>query len=111
MAHNQGNEYQVRIVREDGIEELSGWMNSAEQVAQTMLVVDRPQGKTYWLLVRPSCSDQGTDFGISPYACPVSTVHPARLPLPGGGGVGDRCALDFSASAYAVSSGAGWHNL
>jgi len=62
MAHNHGNEYQIRIVREDGIEELSGWMNSTEQVAQAMLAVHRPQGKTYWLLVRhilcPNCSDR-----------------------------------------------------
>ena len=28
MAHNHGNEYQVRIVHEDGTEELSGWMKS-----------------------------------------------------------------------------------
>jgi hypothetical protein len=62
MAHNHGNEYQIRIVREDGIEELSGWMSSPEQVAQAMLVVDRPHGKTYWLLVRhilcPNCADK-----------------------------------------------------
>ena len=29
MAHNHGYEYQIRIVHEDGIEELSGWMNSS----------------------------------------------------------------------------------
>ena len=62
MAHNHGNEYQIRIVREDGIEELSGWMNSTEQVAQAMLAVRRPEGKTYWLQVRnilcPGCSDR-----------------------------------------------------
>lgn len=52
MAHNHGNEYQIRIVREDGIEELSGWMNSTEQVAQEMLAVHKPAGKTYWLRVR-----------------------------------------------------------
>ena len=51
MAHNHGNEYQIRIVREDGIEELSGWMHSTEQVAQAMLAVPRPQGNTYWILV------------------------------------------------------------
>jgi hypothetical protein len=60
MAHNHGNEYQIRGIREDGIEELSGWMNSTEQVSQAMLVIHRPQGKTYWLLVRnilcPTCS-------------------------------------------------------
>jgi hypothetical protein len=52
MTHSHGNEYQIRIVREYGVEELSGWMNSAEQVAQTMLAVHRPEGKIYWLLVR-----------------------------------------------------------
>ena len=36
MAHNHGNEYQIRIVHEDGTEELSGLMNSTEQVAQAM---------------------------------------------------------------------------
>jgi hypothetical protein len=34
MAHNHGNEYQVKIVHADGTEELSEWMNSQEQVAQ-----------------------------------------------------------------------------
>ena len=60
MAHNHGNEYQLRIVREDGIEELSGWMNSTEQVAQAMLMMHSTRGKTYWLQVRsilcPGCS-------------------------------------------------------
>ena len=45
MAHNHGNEYQIRIVHEDGSEELSGLLNSIEQVAQAMIAVDRPQGK------------------------------------------------------------------
>jgi hypothetical protein len=43
MAHNHGSEYQVQIVHEDGTEELSGWMNSEEQVAQAMAAVHRPQ--------------------------------------------------------------------
>jgi hypothetical protein len=62
MAHNHGYEYQIRIVHKDGIEELSGWMNNIEQVAQAMLAVPRIQGKTYWLVVRnvlcPGCSDR-----------------------------------------------------
>jgi hypothetical protein len=37
MAHSHGDEYQVKIVHEDGTEELSGWMNSEGQVAQAML--------------------------------------------------------------------------
>jgi hypothetical protein len=61
MAHNHGYEYQIRIINRDGIEELSGWMNSTEQVAQAMAVLHRPQGEAYWLQVRtilcPNCSD------------------------------------------------------
>ena len=41
MAHN-GIEYQIRTTNEDGTVELSGWMNSTEQVAQAM--AHRPQG-------------------------------------------------------------------
>jgi hypothetical protein len=62
MAHDHGNEYQVKIVHEDGTEELSGWMNSEEQVAQTVAAVHRPPGKAYWLRARnvlcPNCLDR-----------------------------------------------------
>ena len=62
MAHNHGDEYRVKIVHEDGTEELTGWMNSEEQVAQTMAALHKPQGKAYWLLVRnvicPNCRDK-----------------------------------------------------
>ena len=51
MAHNHGSEYQVRIVRRDGTEELSGWLGSAEQVAQA-IAADRKRGKAYWLRTR-----------------------------------------------------------
>ena len=43
LSHNHGNEYQVKIVHEDGTEELSAWMNSEEQVTQVMAVVHKPQ--------------------------------------------------------------------
>ena len=53
MAHdNHGNEYQVRIVQEDGTEELSGWMNSEDQLSQAMAEVHGAQGKAYWLRER-----------------------------------------------------------
>jgi hemin uptake protein HemP len=51
MAHN-GNEYEIKITYEDGTEELSGWMNSTDQLAHAMAAVHRSQGKAYWLRVR-----------------------------------------------------------
>jgi hypothetical protein len=62
MAHNHGIEYQVRIVHQDGTEELSGWMNSGEQVAQALAPAHRVHGKAYWVRERhvlcPDCFDQ-----------------------------------------------------
>jgi hypothetical protein len=62
MAHNHGNEYQIRIVREDGTEELSGWMNTTEQVAKAMILAYKTQGTKCWLLVCnivcPDCSER-----------------------------------------------------
>src|SRR5450759_4905720 len=52
MAHNHGSEYQVRIVHGDGTEELSGWLNSAEQVAPAIAADRKPQGKAYWVRAR-----------------------------------------------------------
>jgi len=65
MAHNHGKEYQVRIVHEDGTEDLSGWMASEEQVAPALAGIQRPHGTAYWLRQRnvrcPDCreGDQG----------------------------------------------------
>src|SRR6266852_4324934 len=62
LSHNHGNECQVKIAHEDGTEELSGWMNSQDQVAQAMAAVHRPRGKAYWLRERhvlcPTCLDR-----------------------------------------------------
>jgi hypothetical protein len=52
MAYNHGNEYQIRIVREDSTEELSGWMDSIEQIAQALILTHKPRGATCWLMVR-----------------------------------------------------------
>lgn len=79
MAHNnQGNEYQVRIVHEDGTEELSGWMNSEEQLAQAMAEVHRAQGKAYWLRERnvlcPNCLDKEQII----MECPITDIPSTR---------------------------------
>ena len=52
MTHEHGSEYQVRIVHEDETEELSGWMNSQEQVAHAIAALHESAGKTYWLQTR-----------------------------------------------------------
>ena len=105
MAHNHGNQYQIKIVREDGIEELSGWMDSADQVAQAMLAVHRPEGKTYWLLVRnilcPNCPNrvQITEYPIMHALSPRCIPHDSRYLQ-----VAESrnwCGLDFSASWHA----------
>jgi hypothetical protein len=69
MAHN-GDEYGIRIIYEDGTVELSGWMNSTEQVVHAMATVHRSQGKTYWLLVRRE--DQII------LECPITDIPPPR---------------------------------
>jgi hypothetical protein len=79
MAHNHGNEYQVKIVHEDGTEELSGWMNSEEQVAQVMAAVHRPPGKAFWLRARnvlcPNCLDREQRIIVE---CPLTDTPSPR---------------------------------
>ena len=78
MAHNHGNEYQVRVVHEDGTEELSGWMASEEQVAPAMAAIRRPQGTAYWLRGRPvrcpACLER--DQGL--WECPLVGIPSPR---------------------------------
>jgi hypothetical protein len=52
MTHEHGSEYQLRIVHEDETEELSGWMNCPEDVAQTITGLRGSPTKAYWLQVR-----------------------------------------------------------
>jgi len=85
MAHNHGSEYQVRIVHEDGTEELSGWLNSAEQVAQAIAACHRPQDKAYWLLERnvlcPACRDRGEqvmEYPLADIPSPRCSPHDSR---------------------------------
>jgi hypothetical protein len=71
MEHSHGYEYQVKIVHEDGTEQLSGW-NSEAQVAQAMAATRRPQGTAYWLrernVVCPNCPDREQKILEYPFA-------------------------------------------
>ena len=93
LSHNHSNEYQVKIVHADGTEELSGWMNSQEQVAQqAMPAVHRPQGKGYWVRVRnvlgPNCLDREQRIVECPLAdIPSSRCSPHDSRLSAGSGV------------------------
>jgi hypothetical protein len=91
MAHDHGNEYQVRIIHADGTEKLSGWMNSEEQVAQAMAAVHKAQGEAYWLRERnvlcPDCFDKEQIIILE---CPITDIPslpPPRFALSGGSGV------------------------
>jgi hypothetical protein len=82
MAHNHGNEYQVKIVHEDGTEELSAWMNSE---AQAMAAVHRPQGNAYWLRERnvlcPNCLDREqriVEYPLTDIPSPRCSPHDSR---------------------------------
>ncbi len=78
MAHTHGNEYQVRIVHEDGTEELSGWMQSEEQVGPTLAAIHRPHGTAYWLRGRtvrcPACRAWDPEI----WECPLTGTPSSR---------------------------------
>ena len=78
MAARPGSEYQVKIVHEDGTEELSGWMNGEERVTQVMAAVHKTQGKSYWVQVRnvldPNCLDREQII----VECPIVDILSSR---------------------------------
>jgi hypothetical protein len=104
MAHNHGNEYQIRIVHKGGAEELSGWTNSTEQVAQAMAAIHRPQGEAYWLLVRnvlcPDCPDkeQILEYPLANIASPRYMPHDSGY-----------LQIAGSRNRYALGISASWH--
>jgi len=78
MAHNHGKEYQLRIVHGDGTEDLSGWMQSEEQVAPAMAAIHRPHGTAYWLRARnvlcPDCRERDQRL----WECPLTGIPSSR---------------------------------
>jgi hypothetical protein len=78
MAHNHGNEYQVRIIHADGTENVSGWMNS-EELLQVTATVHKAQGTAYWLRERnvlcPDCFDKEQTIILE---CPITDIPSPR---------------------------------
>jgi hypothetical protein len=52
MTHEHGNQLQVRIEHADGTEELSGWMQTQEEVMRAIAALHGSPARTYWLRVR-----------------------------------------------------------
>ena len=103
LSHHYGNEYQVKIVHEDGTEELSAWINSAEQVTKVIAAVHRPQGKGYWVRVRnvlgPNCRDREQRIVEYPFAdIPSSRCSPHDSLYLAAVGSRDRWTLGFTTS-------------
>ena len=82
MTHEHGSEYQVRIVHEDETEELSGWMNCQEQVAQAITGLRGSPAKAYWLQVRNilclNCLHR--ELTIVEFPLTLTTAENARFP-------------------------------
>jgi len=88
MTHNHGNEYQIKIVHEDGTEKLSGWMNSEQEVARAMAALHRQQTKAYWLRERnvlcPNCLDgeqRIVEYPLTDIPSPRCSPHDSRYLL------------------------------
>jgi hypothetical protein len=78
MAHIHGSEYQVRIVHGDGTEELSGWLNSEEQVAQAIAAGRKSQGKAYWVRARNVLCTDCPDREQRIVECPITNTPTPR---------------------------------
>jgi len=66
MAHNHGSVYQVKVIHQDGTEELSEWLEWGD-VPYTLASLHKPQATAYWLRERnvtapfcPLCRDVET---------------------------------------------------
>ena len=51
MAHDHGSVYQVKVIHEDGTEELSEWIEPRE-IPYTLAALHKPQAVAYWLRER-----------------------------------------------------------
>ena len=82
MTHEHGSEYQVRIVHEDETEELSGWMNCPEKVAQAITGLRGLPAKAYWLQIRNilclNCQDRKLKMVELPLT--LTVAENARFP-------------------------------
>jgi hypothetical protein len=84
MAHNHGIEYQIKVVYEDGTEELSEWIEQGN-IASRMAALHKPQARHHWLRERtvkasfcPLCRDVETsitEYPLTECLSPRSHAH------------------------------------
>ena len=65
MTHEHGSEYQIKIVYDDGTEELSGWIASQIELSQLIAALPQTAGKVFWLRERSA---------FCPYCCQEQRV-------------------------------------
>jgi hypothetical protein len=88
MAHNHGSVYQVKVILEDGTEELSEWIEQGN-VAYTLAALHKPQARAYWLRERnvtapfcPLCRDIETtviEYPLTDHWSARSLPHDSSL--------------------------------
>ena len=84
MAHNHGTVYQVKVIHQDGIEEVSEWIEQGD-VPYTLASLHKPQATAYWLRERnvtapfcPLCRDVETavsEYPLTDHLSPRSHAH------------------------------------
>ena len=83
MAHDHGSIYQVKVIHQDGTEELSEWIEPRE-IPYTLAALHKPQAVAYWLRERnitvpfcPLCRDVETTITEYPVTNHLSArSHP-----------------------------------
>ena len=82
MTHEHDSQYRVRIVRDDETEELSGWMNHQDKVAQTITGLHGSAADAYWLQVRNilCLNCQHRELTIVEYRLNLNTAENTRVP-------------------------------
>ena len=84
MAHDHGSVYQVKVIHQDGTEELSEWIEQGD-VPYTLAALHKPQATAYWLRERnvtvpfcPLCRDVETtvtEYPLTDHLSPRSHPH------------------------------------
>jgi hypothetical protein len=80
MAHYHDPEFQIRIIHDNGSEELTVWMTGEEELTRAIARISTGHYKAYWLRKRnvlcPECAEDQEQTII--VECPIATTPSAR---------------------------------